>query len=154
MNRAKRYSGPFAIAVALIGFSLGIYLGGVVMAPKPEIRTVVQSPDHVAASMEEPVRPSIVTSADFNRYVAAVCPHAGLRTYQDGEVVQHVDLLACLVSAGISNKEGQTPAVTPQPYVLHPDKTPLTDPTQADYYRKLLEQGRFPVSGSAEGRPR
>lgn len=57
------------------------------------------------------------------------------------------------LSAPQSNREGQTPAVTPHPYILHPGKAPLTDPTQDAYYRKLLEQGRFPVSGSAEGRP-
>ena len=104
---------------------------------------------------------SIQTAEDFNRHVARVCPRAALPTYQTGDIVPQSDMLRCITHASLyeqpasqNTREWQTLAVTPQPYVLHPDKTPLNDPTQAAYYRKLLEQGRFPVSGSAEGRPR
>ena len=84
---------------------------------------------------------------------AKVCPYIKTAPPQ---TILPVELEACLdrLVPPPSNREGQTPTVSPQPYVLHPDKTPLSDPTQADYYRKLLEQGRFPTSGAAEGRPR
>jgi hypothetical protein len=142
----------FAVITATIA---GILLEQVVVGSnrKPEIRTVIQSPNHVAASMEQPVKPGVVTAADFNRYAATVCPKAGLRTYQDGEVILHTELLACLVSAARDNREEHPTAVTPQPYALHPGKTPLIDPTQDAYYRSLLRDGRFPTTGSDPGRP-
>ena len=100
------------------------------------------------------------TDGDGNRAWAAIwsaaakiCPYIKTAPPQ---TILPVELEACLdrLVPPPSNREGQTPTVSPQPYVLHPDKTPLSDPTQADYYRKLLEQGRFPTSGAAEGRPR
>lgn len=131
MNRAKRYSGPFALTVAVLAFGAGLYLGVVAFTPKPEIRTVVQSPVHGAAFMSG----SALTQAAED---LAEC-RAKNRALQS--------------MTPPSNREGQIPAVTPQPYRLHPGKTPLVDPTQDAYYKKLLEQGRFPTSGSAEGRP-
>ncbi len=166
MNRAHRYSGmtlAFAVVLSLIA---GIVLEQAVIRSnrKPEIRTVIQAPNHVAGSIQPQapdVRPlgtrSLITAADFNRYVVQVCPNAGLPTYATGDIVLHSEALACLVSAALStpsNREGQAGAVTPQPFVLHPGKTPLSDPTQDAYYRSLLRDGRFPTTGSDPGRPK
>ena len=142
----------------IIAFSIGLAFGGWAFSAAPKPAPIPLTEGQLAGAVPQ-------TAADFNRHVARVCPNAGLPSYQDGSIVPQTDMLRCITSASLatpwrslfstpSNREGQTPTVSPQPYVLHPDKTPLTDPTQADYYRKLLEQGRFPVSGSAEGRPR
>jgi hypothetical protein len=151
MNRAKRYSGPFALTLAVLAFGAGLYLGVVGFAPKPEIRTVVQSPTHVAASMVSPQADDVLRRLATR---ASCAPSPGI-------IVPYSELEGCILAylnnalqSPRINREGQIPAVTTQPYSLHPGKTPLVDPTQDAYYKKLLKEGRFPTSGSSEGRPR
>lgn len=132
MNRAKRYSGPVALTLAVLTFVAGLYLGVVAFSPKPEIRTVIQAPSLTESQL----------ALDLEACQTKV---TSLKAEQP--------VLSRDFSAP-SNREGQASAVTPQPYRPHPGRTPLIDPTQDAYYRALLKEGRFPTTGSSEGRPR
>ena len=133
MNRAKRYSGmtlTFAVVISLIA---GIILEQAVISSnrKPEIRTVIQAPSLTEAKLADDL-------ANCQSQVRALKAEQPIVT-QD--------------FSAPSNREGHPTAVTPQPYSLHPGKTPLIDPTQDAYYRSLLREGRFPTTGSGAGRP-
>ena len=142
----------------VIAFSIGLAVGGWAFsgAPKPAPAHLTEGQlagaVHASSRMVPPGRDGGDRAwAAIWSAAAKVCPYIKTAPPQ---TVLPVELESCLDRlVPPNNREGQTPAVTPQPYVLHPGKAPLSDPTKDTYYRKLLEQGRFPVSGSAEGRP-
>ena len=139
----------------IIAFALGVVVGAVAVSgpPKPVSMTDGQLAAARASSrMVAPGRDGGDRAwAAIWSAAAKVCPYIKTAPPQ---TVLPVELESCLDRlVPPNNRAGQIPAVTPHPYVLHQGKAPLTDPPTDAYYRKLLEQGRFPVSGSAEGRP-
>ena len=148
----------------IIVLAIGLLLGRASVTLPPardaeQFRTGYQTgQNHMASGMVDPTRwhaedtlkrLGIRTSCLPTPTVSEALPV--IRSYAELEGCVYAYLQAMQTT---SNREGQTPAVTTHPFVLHPGKAPLTDPTKDAYYRKLLEQGRFPISGSAEGRPR
>lgn len=159
MNRAQRYSGFtlfFAVVLSLIA---GILLEQAVVhhntkAPKPAFQ--VRAPAgtaHATASI------TAIPATEADGVLRRLAYRTSCAPDRDG-VVPYFEIEGCILAylsalqGPRTNREGQPGAVTPQPYVLHPGKTPLIDPTQDAYYRSLLREGRFPTTGSDPGRPK
>ncbi len=140
-------------------FLLGALFGGLIIPTMTHRGPVAQKDEippgmHTAATMSRlPVRGlpgiapgSIQIAEDFNRHVSRICPNAGLPTYQEGDIVPQQDMLRCITAASLA-------AASPRLPIPQVQMTPEMDPAVRAYYRKLLEQHRFPTSGASEGRP-
>lgn len=162
MNRAKRYSGLTLAITAVLSLCAGLWLAWpVARPPEPDVFQITKPAGQAHATASITAVP--VTRADSALRAVAhrtscVPTRPGVITYGEVEscILAYLLRLENLVAlqGTTYNRDSKPGTVTPPHFSLHPGKTPLVDPTQDAYYKKLLQEGRFPTSGSSEGRPR